>query len=243
MSVINDPLGLMLGDDYVVNDRLTVKCPTLRQVQEYGEQDFWITISTLCSTSADFKVVLYDSFHVYWTEITEFDWFAVICKQLSLNQTSILLGDIDLTHTNLYQDTEYCKILKDEISGNVLLTEAEYFKMVEYLRKTYRLNKNEVRQSSQEAKDYIIKRERRKAELHANEKFESILAPMVSTLANTGVGYTYQTIADLSMSQFMDAIGRIQKIKTYDNLMHGAYSGVLDLDKVNKDDLNYMGRL
>lgn len=243
MNQVNDPLGLMLGDDYVVNDYITIKSPTLKQVREYGEQDFWAMLSTICSTPADFKVMLYYSFQIYWTDLGEFDWFAVICKQMTKDKTSILFGDVDISNTNLYQETEYNRVLIDETTGRILFTETDYFNLMTYLRKTYNLKKNEMRQSSQKTKDYMIDREKRKAERHKDDKFESILAPMVSTLANSGVGYTYETIANLSINQFMDAIGRIQKIKTYDNLMHGAYAGVLDMGKVDKNDLNYMGTL
>lgn len=240
----NEPLALLFGEDFVLNDRISISSPTLKQICQCGEMNFWSTVSTLCSTPADFKVLLYDAFNVYWTNVSEFEWFAIVCKQIDKKIVSLLFKDLDLSHTGLYQDSECCKVICDSRTKQVLLTEPEYFEMMKYLRKVYGLKKTEIREVSEKTRDYMIKRARRKAELHKNDKEQdSILEPMVSTLANAGVGYTYDTILNMRINQFMDAVGRIQKIKTYDNLMHGAYSGTLDISKVNQNDLNYMGAL
>ena len=86
------------------------------------------------------------------------------------------------------------------------------------------------------------------AKRKTSNSFESYLEPLISALCNSeGFKYNFDTVWDLSIYTFMDATRRIQKIKSADHLMGGMYSGMLDVSKMNKGqlnkDLNWMGEL
>ena len=90
--------------------------------------------------------------------------------------------------------------------------------------------------------------EREMAKRKTSNSFESYLEPLISALCNSeGFKYNFDTVWDLSIYTFMDATRRIQKIKSADHLMGGMYSGMLDVSKMNKGqlnkDLNWMGEL
>lgn len=52
-SIEADELQLYIGDDYVINDKIKVKQPTIRQIAEFGERDFFSTLHTFCAIPSD----------------------------------------------------------------------------------------------------------------------------------------------------------------------------------------------
>ena len=42
-----DDLKLYIGDDYVINDNIKVLQPTIRQIAEFGEKDFFSVVHTI----------------------------------------------------------------------------------------------------------------------------------------------------------------------------------------------------
>ena len=70
-----------------------------------------------------------------------------------------------------------------------------------------------------------------------------MLLPLVSTLTATRGG-DYKAILDMPIYTFTDCVKRTTKIKNADLLLQSGYSGFgVDLKKIDKDELNYMGDL
>ena len=44
----------------------------------------------------------------------------------------------------------------------------------------------------------------------------------------------------MPMFAFMDAVSRIQVIRNTTALLHGCYSGMIDISKIKKEELNFM---
>ena len=78
-----------------------------------------------------------------------------------------------------------------------------------------------------------------------NEPFKSNLLPMISTLVNMdGFKRNDSDIWDMNIYAFMDSVKRIAKIKNASLLLQSGYSGFgIDLKKIKKDELDYMGEL
>ena len=71
-----DKLKLYFGSEYIINDYLTVKQPTVGEVVEYGEKEYYSMVHTLCSIPSDMKSQLWDM-NIDWTEISDFEYFIV----------------------------------------------------------------------------------------------------------------------------------------------------------------------
>lgn len=48
-----DSLFLYFGDDYVVNDRITLMQPTIGQIVDYGEAKYFSMVHTLTAIPSD----------------------------------------------------------------------------------------------------------------------------------------------------------------------------------------------
>lgn len=48
-----DDLKLYIGDDYVINDHIRVLQPTIRQIAEFGEKEFFSVVHTVTAIPSD----------------------------------------------------------------------------------------------------------------------------------------------------------------------------------------------
>ena len=48
-----DELKLYIGDDFVINENIRVLQPTIRQIAEFGERDFFSVVHTVSAIPSD----------------------------------------------------------------------------------------------------------------------------------------------------------------------------------------------
>ena len=72
-----DDLKLYIGDDFVINDQIRVLQPTIRQIAEFGERDFFSVVHTVTAIPSDMKASL-DDIGLDWTEVDDFDLFVML---------------------------------------------------------------------------------------------------------------------------------------------------------------------
>lgn len=51
-------LFLLKGEDYVINDKLTIHHPTLDEISQCNEEKYWGFIQSLCAVPIDYQVQL-----------------------------------------------------------------------------------------------------------------------------------------------------------------------------------------
>lgn len=89
-----DELALYFGSPYPINAYITVTLPTIGELVEYGERQYFSLINTLCAISSDMKSSLWDS-GLDWTTVQDFDLFIMMTRNLPVEKTKIILGDVD----------------------------------------------------------------------------------------------------------------------------------------------------
>ena len=89
-----DDVTLWMGEPYVINDKIKVFQPNLRQVFEFGERQYFSVVQTLCSTSSNMKAQLADM-NLNWETIEDFQMFMMLAPTLGQDKTKLVLGDIE----------------------------------------------------------------------------------------------------------------------------------------------------
>ena len=85
---------------------------------------------------------------------------------------------------------------------------------------------------------------RKELQRNSKSKWTSILSPLISSLINCEqFKYDHTTVWDLNIYQFMDSVKRIQKLKSYNQIMQGVYAGTVDSKNLSSDTVNWMGAL
>lgn len=121
----NDDLQIYRGSDFIVADNIIIHQPTLNEICDYGERDYYSMIHTLTSTPQDLKFQLFD-LGIDYTTIGNFELFYnLLIKNLTKEQTSIIFGDLDFQKFEIFINNEnnetvlYQKVEEEPISHNI----------------------------------------------------------------------------------------------------------------------------
>ena len=244
-NVLIDELSVYRGNDFKVNSFLTLKQPTLNEICDYGELKYFRAVNRICATTTDMKVELYDNYGIWWDEIEDFDLFTLIYKSLPKKETNLFLGDnFDLSNMQVVLDNVSDDVKLYDFETGAYIDRFLYEIIVSYLRKCHGLKRNYERGGNTMTKLCLIEEDRANREINAKKHKEgfSILAPMISALTNhPNFKYRFDDIWQMPIYAFIDAAKRIQVIDSYNNIMHGYYSGCVDISKLgDKQKLNWM---
>lgn len=234
-----DKLKLLRGDQLVLGG-LTVNHPTLDQIYSFGEENYWSIASQLTATPFDYKVAL-DDIGLDWEEVDAFNLFLDIRSNFPKETTSVFFGDVDLSSLYLVEGQSGLALCNDGLG--IYIDKPVYECVVEFIRDINGIEKFKWKPGNAATKRQYIEDDRRALRRKRKKPFVSMISPLVSSLVNSeGFKYDYSTVWDLHIYTFMDSVKRIQKIKNYNNLMFGIYTGNLEYKKV-KSELNWLEEL
>ncbi|MEG1502112.1 MAG: hypothetical protein RR370_01845 [Synergistaceae bacterium] len=240
-----DELLLLRGDNLVINDQLSIHHPTLEEVYCNGEEKYYGMVQAICATPHDYMVQL-DDIGVDYTNISEIEMFVMMSKNLSINETKIIFGDVDFSKMKIVNHTVTGELALYDSDKDLMIDNVAYTLITEFLRKIHGLVKNEEYGGNELTKRILIDEARRNQEIMLNKGngFKSILAPYISAITNCSESnYDIHTVWTLPMYVLFDSIKRINKIKISGYMLNGAYSGWVDAKQFNKNDLDWSGEL
>nr|DAY89456.1 MAG TPA: coat protein [Caudoviricetes sp.] len=238
-----DELQMYFGKDYSINQYLTIHQPTIGEIVEFGEERYYSMVYTLCAVPGDMKATLWDKGIDYET-LTDYQLFCHLAPCLTQEDTSLLLGEIDLSIMELGFNYEANQPTLVDFNSGLIIDEAVYWHMVEYIRKLHSVTPNRETYMNAYTKRYMIDEERRKSELNKNKPYKSFLLPLISSMVNSpGFKYKKNELKEVGIMEFMDSVSRISLMTNAHALLQGCYSGMIDATKINKDGLNWMKSL
>ena len=258
-GITYDELKMYFGEDYWVTDKICIKVPRIGDILEFGDSKFYSIVSTLCANPTSFRLQLWKN-NIDWNEISEFDLFSSIIKELTPNETSLLFGNLNLSWFMPVYDKECdCKKLLyiprneqggvdgSKIDESMFIDELIYTKIIKYIRDMFDIHPKVEKAKNKATKKAMIWEDEMnlQAEMQKNKNRnskKSFLLPLVSSMVNhPGFKYKIDELKDVNIVQFMDSVRRLQTYESVTALMHGMYSGFLDTSKLNmQKDLNWL---
>lgn len=243
----NDELKIYRGEDYVVSEHITIHQPTLNDICNYGERDYYSMIYQLTATPQSMKVQLWDM-GIDYTTITPFELFySLLYKMYPQDKTSILFGDLDFTRFQLMQRKDdksifLCQVIDEQV---ITIDEFTYNVIVDYLRQVHMLQKDEKMPANESTKMILIEDAREEIERSKNKEYHSQLKNMVSAMINSeGFKYNHTEVWNMKINAFMDSVKRIAKIKNANLLLQSGYSGFgINLKEISNKQLDWLGEL
>ena len=86
-----DDLTAWMGEPYVINEKISVFQPNLKDILKFGERQYFSIVNTLCSTSSNMKSQLADAGYD-WEQIEDFQMFMMLASSFTKEQTHLVLG-------------------------------------------------------------------------------------------------------------------------------------------------------
>lgn len=238
-----DELKLLRGEDFKIEDKLTIHHPKLSEITDAGEKEYYSAVFTLCSTPSDYKSVLYDDFGVDYETVEDFEFFLMMWGSISNTRIDIFLPDIHPENYRMVRNnnTDETGLYDPEL--DIFIGKDLYTSVTDYIRKMHGITKHFDKAGNESTKKYLIKKARKELQKR-DEGYKSTLAPLVSSMVNcSDFKYDHSSVWDLNIYQFMDSVKRIQKLKSVEHITQGVYAGTIDQKKISKDALNWLGEL
>ena len=235
-----DELLLYFGDDYVINDKIRIHQPLIGEIVSC-ERKYFSMVHTLTAIPSDMKSQLWDM-DLDWCEIEDFELFMMLSQTLTPDKTRILFGDLDFSKLKPFRNNQNGNIVLADKETGIIIDEMIYLRIVTYLRKLHNITPKVEKTKSKTVKKWLIEEDINKIKNAQGKPFKSYLLPLISSI-KVKQGYTKDYVRNMGLYEFFDDIARAQIINNADHLLSGAYSGMMDMKKVDKKEFNWMREL
>lgn len=235
-----DELQLYFGEDYVVNSKIVIHQPTIGEIVEYGEKEYYSMIHTLTCIPSDMKSQLWD-LGIDYMEIEDFDLFMLLTRGLKHIDTQILFGDLDFSRFEIMINKQNNKQVLYDASTDTLIDELAYMKIVNYLRKLHGIKPKIEHATTKTVKKILIQLDRERIAKAKNQPYKSQLKELISAMMRyPGFKYKKNELKECGLYEFMDTVQGAQIYVSSTALLQGSYSGMIDTSKIDKKNFNWL---
>lgn len=252
ITIENDELRLYRGEDFIVSPHIRIHQPTLNEICDYGEKEYYSMICQLTATPQNLKFQLWD-IGIDYTQVTAFQLFySLFYKLYPPEKTSILFGNLDFTKFEVLQRKDDASIFlyqaivtDDHHTEPLIIDEYTYNVITDYIRNVHFIEKDERLPVNEATKLALIEDDRDAWQNSQSQPGHSQLKNLVSSMVNSeGFKYNHSQVWDMKINAFMDSVKRISKIQNAALLLQSGYSGFgVNLKEIDNKQLNWLGEL
>lgn len=243
-----NPLQLYFGDDYVVNDEITIHQPSIQDYITYGEENIQAVIYPFICNTTKCRLQLWEQ-GIDWNKISNQELFNLLIKRMNLEYSKLIFGNIDFQKFEIFdqiKNGEKTKVLYSK-EQDIIIDEPTRIKMCKYIQYMFHVFPPEEEfTSSKTLKRDLINRD--KQNLLAMKRDNSLKPPsllsMISFYLNhPGSKYKKNELRNVGIVEFYDSVQRLQIYESTHAVLNGSYSGFVDTSKIPKNEFNFMRNL
>lgn len=227
-----------------INDSIEIYVPTIGEIL-MQEDEYYFTASLFVMTPPDLMVQL-DDMGVDFSKINEWQLFGMLFPMIQQRDTSLLFSDTDLKKLVPGQNKDNGELVFFDPDSDLVIDRLIHYKIAETLRKILFMKKNTRKPGNEEAREYMLYKERKRLKRlerkrRNGEEEPSQLEQLIVALVNREeFKYDYESVKNLTVYQFYRSFYQIIHKVNYDNLMTGAYTGNVDTTKIKKSELSWL---
>lgn len=234
-----DELQLYVGRDYKINNYIKMHIPRVGEIVDYGEREYYSMIYSLTAIPSDMKSSLFDM-GIDYEEISDFELFFFLTRQLSQEQTKLLFYDLDFSKMQLFKDKNEKLIMYDG-ENDIKLDELSYLRIAKCLRTMHSIKPKIEKAANKTTKRILIELDRERIQRQKKEDYKSTLKPLISAMMRyPGFKYKTSELLDCTIYEFMDTVVGSQIYVSSTALLQGSYSGMCDTSKISKKEFDWM---
>lgn len=235
----------MRTNRYYINDDIYIYVPTIGEIYDYGESEYYRVAQLLTSVPYDL-MVQFDDMGIDYETITEYQMFLMLLQSFEANEQdlSIVIGGLDIGSLKIAENTQTGEKVMLDSANNCVINRETQVKIANAIRKIHFWTKNERKAGNAEAKKYLIERNRLKQQRAKRKPVPSFLDESIIKMVNTEeFKYNYEQCMDLSIYKFNASLQQIPKKKNWEQTITGAYFGTIDLSKLNIEKIHWMSSM
>lgn len=249
-------VSLLNKRSFVVNDKITVHIPTIREIRgntaqivstESDEAKYFNLVNMFSATPCDIMLELHKQ-GIDFTKWTDYKTFLMMFQGVdreTLREKSFLLFEnINLADFELSVNMEnQLPILYDQ-QHDIVIDEMIYLRLSSIICGINSIQKNHRKMGNETMKNYAIEREEahRRNRRNKNQPYSSRYDKQIIALVNNAnFKYDFETVNDLTVYDFAVSVKQITKKYQVDNLYTGMYMGTVKLSASERSDkLNWL---
>lgn len=223
-----------------INDNIVILIPTVGEILEFGESDYYALINSLTAMPIDMIAEL-DDVGVDFTKIDEYELFFILFNGLKEVDTSLVFGDLNLrAFSPAINKANGELVMFDDVNGIVIDRGIQHM-ISDTLRKIHHLTKNTKKPGNDAAKEYMIQRAKLKRRRKKRREKDSNLEQLIVGMVNTEeFKYRFDDVKDLSIYQFNESVRQVIKKIDFNNRMIGVYAGTVSAKDLSQDELTWL---
>lgn len=222
-----------------VSDAISVLVPTVGQIID-NEDDYYQVACMVVATPYDMMVQLDDA-HIDFTKIDDFELFILLFENLRAMNTSLIFGDLDLSGMEVEKFEGTGELVLRDAERNIVIDRVVHAKLCDSIRSMLHMEKNGKKPANEEARKYLIERERKRQKRAKNKRRDSQLENYIIALVNTEqFPYNYETVRNITIYQFYASLNQIAHKIRYDNTMIGYYAGTVKFEDLPPADRTWI---
>ena len=260
-----DKYSLLVGRDVKINNYITLKVPTVKEILKYGQNKYFELVSLLTSTSYQHLLYFHENGKDY-RDIDDYTVFLLSISQITSEDSYMVFKNLDITKLQLSTKNKeneednninntnntFDDVVVINKEGEIVIDECTYYIIVDYLREMCGLERIHRIAGNEATYDIYIREARREIEIERMKKERGIntnsnidiIYPLISTLCNSvGFKYKHNEIENQSFYLLVDSANRLKAIEHAQNLMRGIYGGTIDPNNVKDKEINYWRKL
>lgn len=230
---MEDRQSLLISDHINITEKIKLRIPKVGDILE-DEQSYFSIVSTLTSTPYQCMVQL-DDVGIDYTQITNYELFTTLFPMCGKGDLSLFFYDMNTSDYGVCVDQSNNTIILFSPTNGVdyKIDEFIYIKIVNALRKINNMEEVKSKPGNDEAKRYLLEKERKKQKRNAKKLYKPYLENLIIALVNRPeFKYNYEEVMDLSIYKFNQSLKQIHTSITFDKTMMGVYSGTIDVSKI-----------
>ena len=221
--------------------------PTIGQIIDYGEEDFWQMLNPFVTNPTTHRVFLWEN-GIDWNKISEYTLFRTLLglSGFTPDKTALLFGDLNLSEFVPFGVYDNDGNITDEITlynkeKDIELSEDDFNEMVFYIRTMFNMFPKVEKAKNKATKESIIFEEKMNMKNKEESNDSSILFSLISACVNHP-GFKYKTteLEDVGIFEFMDSTKRLQIYEQTTALLSVMYSGMIDTKGIDDKEFNFM---
>ena len=234
--------SLLLAKKWWIDDKICMRVPTIGEVIDFGESEYFNTVYTLYATPYELMGQL-DAMGIDYEKVTEFDLFCFAFLSMSEEKSAMVFDNIVSKDYEIVPDPENDKkpMLKSKTTDSIIrASDAE--KISAFLRKLQCTEKCNKKAGNSAMKKYLLEKARKKLQSAKRSKNENVIEEMVICLLNTSE-FAAKNIEDalaMNIYFFNRSMRQINKKIDYDHVCAGIYAGTIDSKKINMKKIHWM---
>lgn len=232
------------GYPYQVNDGITMISPTVGDIIDFGETEYFSAVHYLTCIPSDMISTLWDM-GIDWEELEDFDLFIMLSRALHKDDLKLIFTDLDLAKMEIQVNPENGEMFLRNERTNQTIDRLAYNKIAHYLRTIHGIEPKIKKAKNKTTKRLLIETDRQDKQRATKdaEKHKSQLIPLISAMMRfPGFKYKTNELKECTLYEFMDTVKGASIYISSTSLLQGSYSGFCDTSKIKKENFDWMRR-